>query len=79
MVFNFQNDIEKRSDEKLLKIYSDLDQYQDEYFDIASKELNRRQVDFPNLNLRNHTKKHLLRSMFISNPGIKNCMTAHFY
>jgi|SRR6266498_2198038 len=70
MVFNFQNNIENKSDEELLKIYSDFDQYQDGHIELVSKELDRRQVDFSNLKLRRqHKEAFIAEQLEKGKPG----------
>lgn len=70
MGFDFQKRIENNSDEQLLHIYSNFDQYQDEYIDIVSKELDRRGVDFTNLKLRRrHKEEFMLAQLEKGKPG----------
>lgn len=57
MVFNFQNQVQNQSNEELLGVYSDYDQYQDGYIEIVSGELERRGVDFSHLKLRRQHKE----------------------
>ena len=70
MVFNFQNEIENKSDDELLKIYRDFDQYQEEYIEIVAKELDRRGVDFSNLKLqRQHKEAFIAEQLEKGKPG----------
>lgn len=70
MVFNFQEQIGNKSNDELLKIYSDYDQYQDEYIEIVSKELDKRNVDFSNLKLRRlHKEAFIAEQLEKGKPG----------
>lgn len=70
MVFNFQEQVELKSNDELLKIYTDYDQYQDDYIDIVSKELDKRKVDFSNLKLRRqHKEAFIAEQLEKGKPG----------
>ena len=57
MTFNFHNQVQSKSNEELLNIYADYDQYQDNYLEIVSDELEKRGVDFSSLKLRRQHKE----------------------
>lgn len=70
MVFNFQEQVELKSNDELLKIYTDYDQYQDDYIDMVSKELDKRKVDFSNLKLRRqHKEAFIAEQLEKGKPG----------
>jgi len=55
MEFNFHKQIKNKANTELLHIFSNSDQYQDEYMAIVLKELEDRGVSYDNLKLK---KKH---------------------
>jgi hypothetical protein len=70
MIFDFQSQVRDKTNEELLKIYSDFDLYQDEYLEIVVKELDKRGVDFADLKLRKHHKESfMLEQLEKGKPG----------
>jgi hypothetical protein len=70
MSFNFQNQMHPKTDEELLNIYYDFDQYQDEYLEIVSEEMEKRGIDFTNLKLRKqHKEAFMLELTEKGKPG----------
>jgi hypothetical protein len=57
MKFDFEKQVQDKSNEELLQIFHDFDEYQDEYLEIVLKELDRRGVDFSHLKLRKQHKE----------------------
>jgi hypothetical protein len=57
MKFDFEKQAQDKSNEELLQIYHDFDEYQDEYLEIVLKELDRRGVDLSHLKLRKQHKE----------------------
>lgn len=70
MNFDFQSQIKIKTDDELLNIYRDFDQYQDNYLEIVSKELETRGIDFTNLKLRKqHKEEFMLEQLEKGKPG----------
>ena len=57
MKFDFEKQVQSKSNEELLKIYHDFDEYQDHYLQLVMEELDKRGVDFSDLKLRKHHKE----------------------
>lgn len=60
MQSDFQTQIENKASDELLQIYSDADQYQDDYIKLIEVELEKRAVDFTKQKLLNQHKESFM-------------------
>jgi len=63
MKFNFQDQVTSKSTEDLLDIYSNGDQYQEEYVRLIQNELAKREVDLTTYNLKKQHKEIFMKKL----------------